>query len=314
MYAIGNKDFAGIGSIAYNIRPYTTPIKCLKLSLSAKQFAYEKEQGKNFNRFAAEADFLFHDKLHISNHKNNITVKAIRATQIYFTETHEENFLNLTLKHTYKNVWNPYNLKLETQFHDKFVKSSFEANYTQYFVKNFNLDFRLFVGTFLYDNLDRFHGYNFSLDGKSGYGDYTYDEYFLGRYEIVDDSFLGQQFAYSDGAFASYNHFNSDKFLATFNTTSSIPYITEKLKIRAYANLGYVYDTRVYAKNRSVFAWESGLKLSFPKKIVEIFFPVICSTNLEDANYGYTPKYVEKIRFTLNLNALNFAAMMEEQM
>ncbi len=59
MYSFGANDIAGSANLAYNIMPYNSAIKNLKLKASAKQYAYNNSQGNNFQKYSFGAYFLF---------------------------------------------------------------------------------------------------------------------------------------------------------------------------------------------------------------------------------------------------------------
>ena len=51
--------------------------------------------------------------------------------------------------------------------------------------------------------------------------------------------------------------------------------------------------------------WTAGVGVPIIKNFVEVFFPVISSQNILDAQKNYSERYIDKVRFTFYLNRAN---------
>ena len=117
-----------------------------------------------------------------------------------------------------------------------------------------------------------------------------------------------QNFTANDGAFVSYTPFgNTDDYLMSLNISSDLPYLTSKIPLKLFFNTAYfAEDENVPAGfELNSFAWEGGVKLSFFGNNIEIFLPLIMSEGLTSISDDFNDQYLERIRFTFNLNNLN---------
>ncbi|MCK4664935.1 MAG: M1 family metallopeptidase [Bacteroidales bacterium] len=313
-YSFGTNDFAGSGKISYNIYPYNTCVQRLTLSLSASQYAFNEQQGNNFQKIKTEASFTFKKQSAKSSINNYINIKSIAATDItdilYNSETSNKFFHNIEYIHFNKRKINPYMVFLNIQGSNNFVKSSLEVTYKISYYKQRGLDIRLFGGTFLYHDKNMSGIYNFSLRGSSGNQDYLYDNIFLGRFENIEtnnNSILARQFVKNDGGFAIYTPFGqTNDWLLALNLTSSLPF-DAKIPVKLYANFaafGNALQIQNYPDVKS-FAYETGVIFSIINDVFEIYFPFIVSEDINNYSNEITDNYWQKVRFILNINELN---------
>jgi len=316
MYSFESQDIAGSLNFAYTFYPYNNFVKSLKISISGKQYAYANSNlfiNSNFRRIKAEANILFKNK----NERNKIKNRLIVNIIVPFADhnfldlsgaSNVKQFYNLNLSHKNNRSFFPYNINLNSQITEIFGKTSLTANYKIKFSRKKSVNFRLFAGTFLYKNNNLPDIFYFNLNGTSGQNDYMFEENYIGRFEAINNSFASSQFTTNNSAFASYTPYGStSEYLMSLNFNSDLPYLSSKIPLKLFFNIAYfAEDENVPASFKlNNFAWESGVKISLFQDNIEIFLPLIMSEGLTNVNNSFNDKYLERIRFTFNLNNLN---------
>lgn len=311
LYAFGNKDLAGYGSIYANFYPEKLFQK-VAIGINAARFAYSADPFfMNYNKLAPQIEFVFRNKESRSQIKNTLKFRSV----IIIKETYSANYkfsppvysqenLDYTINQvlfTRDNIrtLNPYTFVLELQQSKDFVKTSVEAKYEITLKgKNRSIDFRFFAGAFLDKSSVNAGLYRFRMSGWTGSQDYMYDHIFLGRSETSGK--LSQQFVERDGGFKTLTFIGQTaEWITSANIKASIPGL---LPIRLYADIGMTAnDARL---NQSIL-YDAGIDLSIVKNICEIYFPVILCDDFKKTFDTNGIKYVERIRFTLNINLLN---------
>lgn len=300
MFAFGNAELAGEAKFIYNILPNNI-FRKVDFSLSGAQYALTSNF--NYRKIKAECNMHFYDRP-LSLNENMLSFNYIAATDIYY-RGQINNFLNTNYLYDNKKKINPYDIKVNIQAGEEYVKSSITANYKiSYGVKSKGIDFRLFAGKFLYTSGSYAGFNNFRLSGWAGRHDYAYEERYFGRTESIsnDINFLSNQFVERDGGFALYTGLGqTDNWLFTLNTEISFP---GKLPLEFYFNMG-TYNNITDFNRSGNFVYESGIQLNFADDAFEIFFPIAVSDDLNYVSNLNTNGYSEKIRFTLDITKLN---------
>ncbi len=310
MFSTGSTDIAGYANIAYTFYYYDAIFKSMKFSLSGRRYAYKKKQGDNFNSAKIEMNILLKNKN--KKYENRMILNAVAATDpaniLIGNKLRYKQYYNFKYQFRYKNKKNPYAISSATQLSDNYAKTSLTVNYSLLFGKNMNIDFRIFAGTFLYKRYNLYNIYKFSLSGETGFNDYLYENTYLGRFESpFTHSFFGNQFTPNNGAFATYIPFGySDKWLVSFNVSSSIPYMSRLIPLKLFFNSGLM-PKNSYPKDYplDLFNWESGVKFSILQDNIQVFFPVFISKGLKKSNETFTDKYIQRVRFSININNFN---------
>ena len=315
LYGFHNNDFAGSGKIAYQLFFDHSIIDNINLSLAGTQFAYSKNAGDNYQRYKSEIKFQFRKDSDLSKTYKYFTLNNYYVSDLVDIQSLSNPNLKWFQEIEYSQMntrkINPYHFNIGLEISDNFVKSSFDANYKISYYKKRGLDIRLFGGAFLSKSDNLSNVYNFQLSGRSGNTDYLYNDLYLGRVEDVNDPGktipLAQQFTKNEGGFTTYSTLGqSDEWMVALNLTSSFPFDFLK-KVKPYANFavfGNTLDVAGFDNSESI-AYEAGIKVEVINNIFDVYFPVIASKDITDYNKSITDNYLEKIRFTLNINKLN---------
>jgi len=324
MYSFKTEEMTGLGNMGYTIFPEKTFMQNIRIGFSGSHFSYDQLSYpefaySDFTKFAPELFIEIKKKNPRSFLKQTIKFRNINIYKNYhvqaftlesiesFSTTNYYNELAVNLANI--RLLNPYNASIRIEQGEKFVKSSVETNYKFTYKKiKKGLEIRWFFGGFLYDKVDKTafgKDYRFRLSGQTGYHDYLYDHYFLGRnVENASGNILGNQFTETEGGFKTYSYIGQTwKWLTALNLKTSLP---GKIPFKIYADIG-TYDGASTAFNGSqLIVYEAGIDLVLIRGIFDIYFPFLWSMDLKDnSNFISGTGYAEKIRFTLNINKLD---------
>lgn len=313
MYSYTTGSLTGYGHIAGNLFPTHTIVQHINIGVIATRYAYTNTPlNLHFNKIAPELTMEFKKKYARSPFTHSIKYRNITLinnyykgdytttpTPTYIRTTLQLNFNDLTYTISKKDVLTPYELNLNFQQGDGMAKTSLTAIYNYNFKrKNKGIELRLFAGNFIYSN-SPIGDYRFRLSGQRGYQDYLEDHIYLGRSET--SGLLASQFTETDGAFKIYSAYGqSNDWLTALNIKSSIGIL--KIPVKLFADIGAYNDKLI---NATRVLYDGGICLSLAKNIFEIYLPLLMSKEFEDYYYINNIPYLERIRFTLNLNLLN---------
>jgi hypothetical protein len=317
MYAVSTEKVTGFASAFYHITPNTI-FQDIAIGAYGSTFTYLNagNQQLDYYKIAPSITIDFkkkrarqHNALYLSITNYNIFEDKTQFNRELKTSSVElDNYYVNSLFFGAKSNHpiNPFDAKAEIQQADQFIKLNLTANYRfAYKKEKTGLDIRFFVGRFLW-NKDALanSNYNYVLSGGDG-NDYLYNEIYLGR--SATEGVLNQQFSVTDGGFKNLvipeidgSFISVNRWINAINLESSL--LTKHLSV--YADFGFAGTlTRDSQGNEidavSDVAYDFGIALNVVPNIFEIYFPIKISSDLNQLNY------VEKIRFTLNLNILN---------
>ncbi len=319
MWSFAQKDLAGYGRVMYNIFPrgfLNKFVQKISFGATATRYDYSNDPFEmNFNKLAPELLIEMKERNPRSPDKFTIRYRSVNIMQdsykgnydftppIYTRDTLNFSYLDLTITDVHSDVINPYSISLNCHAggsqENSFTKESLTINYSHnYKNKNKSFDVRLFAGTFWGENKAK-NDVRFRLSGQRGYQDYLYDNIYLGRTEV--EGVLANQFTETDGGFKFYSPVGqTSKWIVALNLKSSLG--NAKIPINLYADIGTIeYDGRVTDQ----VLYDAGVCLSLPKKIFEIYFPLLICQDFKNYKTANGLKYQETIRFTLNLNLIN---------
>jgi len=192
----------------------------------------------------------------------------------------------------------PYNYQLQLQKGDDFYRVNITGNYFFNYVKSGGLNVRAFVAKFGYlgqKNADAFQ-YQPKLAAGNGTDDYTYNDYFVGRtasYSNPDKPISNQGIAtqqlliQNTGGLKFRFDLNpslqgqSENWVAALNFTSTLPYFLVPVKnpFRIFFDVGTYAEAWGANPQTSLFLYTGGLQLSLLKNILNIYAPLIYSSD-----------------------------------
>lgn len=196
-----------------------------------------------------------------------------------------------------KQIINPYNISLQLDHNDKFAKTSVELNYSISIKKGNSLDFRMFLGAFVYGNTQSRIPYQFRMNGMTGSQDYLFDYNYVGRNETNGIGFA--QFTENDGAFKVWTPLGqTSKWLVALNIKS--PKIAQ-LPIKLFMDLGSSEFNESLMNERVLYA--AGINVSIFKNYFEIYAPLVYSKDIKNVlKANNKDGFFDTMRFTLNLH------------
>jgi len=171
-----------------------------------------------------------------------------------------------------------------------------KVTYT-YFKGKSAIQLRVFAGTFLMDP-HMVTDTRFRLSGWRGIWDYAFNDYYLGRSET--SGFFSQQVGHNDGDF-KVNTFigQTNKWILTANLEWDIPMILAG----GYIDIGTYSGAGTYPGSQA-FVYNAGVYLRTPDRTLQIYFPIIASSDITSSVALNTSTYWERIRFTVQLQNL----------
>ncbi len=215
----------------------------------------------------------------------------------------------------------PYSADLSLQSSKHFTRLAFEMDYFFNYAKG-GLFLRFFAGKFLYTNNKSYdYGYDISryflnLTGASGYEDYLYRSYFLGRNHY--EGLASQQIMIRDGGFKVSTELLSreigktDNWLAAVNLSTSIPAKVNPLAVfpisiplRLFADIGTYAEAWEANSEKSRFLYDAGIQLSLNNEMINIYFPLFYSSEFTDYVKSVHTKnrFFRTVTFSLNLSS-----------
>lgn len=330
LYAFGDKTINGTGSIQITFPIPSSFIHKITLKNSFRKFSYANETYKNsegnlsneklgYIRYSPEVIFALkksnvrssiQQKFNIQSihiWEENIAYRFNNGNASGAVQQEYKDFYRLKYHLANKRTVDPFSLQLQMEANADILKADIEFKYHfNYKKKNKGADIRIFSGTMFHDNLDGLYGYFLSdRNGVRGSNDYAYDELYFGRSET--QYLLSQQMALRQGAFKIYTPFGAYKewiLAANFSIDFPIP-----LPLKLYGDIGTTSDFKQDIKNvydiNATFSYNAGLCLSLVRNVVEVYFPLIRSEEINKFLEANDAQYAEQIRFVFNLNLMN---------
>lgn len=325
LYAFGNKEFAGSADIRYTWRTESSLLKNISLDMNFKRFGYEECDPSSLI-FRADGKFQYSEKSYFkssgkislklqSESFNTINVKHTYSTNLIFsTNIHSNQYLlkdgfnnitDITYLHKSKINYSPFSFKANLEYHKDFTKAFIESEYKYNIYKKYNVWLRIFAGK-MFNNSTKSNIYNFTLNGTGKFNDYKFENDFFDRtssihnesnYQMADD--MGM-FTFQDPLML----FSTDEWMVATNIKFNLPFLRF---LRGYINIGMTEGSEYYNVKRDDIAYEAGIELPIAKRTLVVYFPLLYSSELENHVDSYADDYIDRIRFSFNLNkTLNF--------
>ena len=329
MYAFGSQTPTGYGELAYNI-PFRESklLHLIRVSGSGSKFtrwvqAYDDRS--EFMKIAGKVDIRFKQKTLRSPILHRVTLRSIMTQEHYnygptialgpeSAPLIDEEQLYHTLTYHFKkdHLFHPIAIKAGVESHEQFTKASVQAVYTpRYNAKGNTIEVRLFAGSFLSNDIDRFdlrRRTSWQMTGQAGDTDYLFDGVILDRGGQND--FLSQQFIDNQGAFKAPTAFGTnDDWILSCNIKMSLPLDLKITKVGLFADAGLFPITRRDANGSETKETESiydfGIYFPVIKGVVEVYMPLTYSSIIKDEFDFRDVSFGEQIRFTFNLHKAN---------
>ncbi|MDR2836912.1 MAG: M1 family metallopeptidase [Bacteroidales bacterium] len=296
LWAFKTGTITGLGNFSLFFQPQKTIFNEIELFTNFKSFSITKIPRQYFT---VATGLKINLKTEAKDeYESEFILKNISATD-YYSQSFQ-NFQSLSYLYANNRYKNPYQIIANLENGKNYTKVFVEITNTfHYNYKDRGINIRLFGGIFL-RNKTNDGKYNFKLSGNIGSEDYLYDNLYLGRNDdirINPESFFSHQFVRNDGGFALFSPVGqSNKWMLGLNFDANTFFKT----VDIFFNVGMSPDTKI-----KVY-YEGGIKLSFLKNVIEIFFPLFGTPEIWKNNKDfYTKNYLQKVRFTLSLEKLN---------
>jgi hypothetical protein len=312
LYDFKNKTMAGYANINFNFY-FNKLFRKATLGVKSARFAYNSEPEQlNYNKIAPHLILEFKKKNLRTPIKQFIKIRTVILLneEIKYVKANENaDYLAKKVNNqtvipglTYQLINNrtidPFNLTMSSEFIDELQKLSATFNYSISVSERKKISFRLFAGKMIGSNNNG--DYRFRMSGQAGYQDYLYDNFYFGRNASLPN-ISAQQFTETDGAFKVYSPLGqSDDWLIACNIKT--PKIF-KLPFYIFADAGMYNATGLKTPE---LLYSMGISLPLIKDIIEIYFPILNSKNIDDVQaLNNINRYADKIRFTFYLNRAN---------
>jgi hypothetical protein len=286
------------------------------------RFTFAKNNPRSqFNRFIQfKSFFIREDKLQFYR-DTLILPPDTTITDRYRTIKTNRTLNQLKLVIENKRALYPYRGELNIEQGKDFVRAGFTGNYFFNYPKGGGLEARLFAGKFFYTGAKTISRefttsrYQLNLLAPNGAEDYTYHDYFVGRNEFT--GLVSQQIMERDGAmkirleqFEGDPEFRgrtlSDNWIAALNISTTLPsgILPKFLPLKVFTDIGtssgFWKTTNPYGK----FAFVSGLQLSFLNNLVNIYLPVLYTSEFRNLlkSDPANNKFGRKISFSINIS------------
>ncbi|MCF6224620.1 MAG: aminopeptidase [Flavobacteriaceae bacterium] len=287
-YGFKSKTLTGSFSLVYEYLPKSTPVYRYSAGFSGGQSHYD--EGLTFKKFTPFFSIEFDRKTLRDVGGSSLFTrfvvvdKEIPIAAADHPETYQYNILNIRYTFFKPDIINDLRYFLDFQYAENFSKISLDFRYRKLTNKNRQFDFRLFAGTFLFNNTES-DFFSFALDRPS---DYLFDYGFLGRSE--DTGFFSQQIIISEGGFKSiFENKYANQWLVSSNISIGIWRWVE-----AYTDAGFIKNN----SQNPYFRYDTGIRLNFIHNFLEIYFPLQSSLGFEPS----LSDYGSKIRFVLTVS------------
>ncbi len=286
-YGFKSKAVTGSGSFAFQHLPENSSIYKYRAGLAASKSHYNNDL--TFNKVTPF--FLIEFK---RKSLRDVGGKSLMARMVIVDkelpeivenpEIYKYHVFNIRYSFSKPDIIKDLRYFADFQYGQDFSKLSFDFRYRKLTDKKRQFDFRLFFGTFIFNNTSS-DFFSFALDRPN---DYMFDLNYLGRSE--ESGLFSQQIIIAEGGFKSiFENQYSNQWILTTNASIGLWRWLE-----LYADVGLVKNNN----ESTLFRYDSGIRLNFIHNFLEFYFPIQSSLGFEPG----MPNYASKIRFVFTLN------------
>lgn len=286
-YSTNAKTLSGSGTFTINKNYRESRLYNIKYSFTGSYFHYAPDA--TYTKLNPNILLQIREKDFRDNKKQLIYFRQVmvnREKSDIITDNSTENYSVFNAKYinTKTEVTKHFSFVSDIQFANNFGKLAAEMEYRKLFESNHKVNFRVYLGSFLYNN-SQSDFFSFALDRPT---DYFFDYGFYGRSEST--GFFSQQFILAEGGFKSkLNTPYANQWISTINAGYNI-----WNWIEIYGDAGLVKNKYQDPK----FVFDSGIRLNLVTDYFELYFPVYSSNGWEISQN----KYNEKIRFVITFS------------
>jgi hypothetical protein len=238
------------------------------------------------------------------------------------------NQLTFNLQDT--RVLYPYDLRVEVQQSELFYRINLHANYFLNYPQGGGLQVRFFAAKFgawnNSNNLD-LSRYEPQLLGVDGEEDYLYQDYFIARSatyaqiksSIPDQGYAAQQIMIRDGGLKlriddlTYLQGKSSNWVTALNFTSSFPakMFPFPVPLRLFFDVGTYAEAWEPNATTSHFLYTGGVQLSLFKNVLNIYAPLIYSSDFDQALNGVN--FGRRITFSIDIQNIDYKWILKKR-
>lgn len=337
LYATGSKQLNGLTRVSYSWFPNTL-IQKVQVGLGAARFSTLKgvdSIGNNIvggfnkivpslrvtlkNRFARSTlEKWFEWKTFLIGERGFNYVKNTSDSLFYPSEGKVQNrYLNqLIFNITDYRALYPYDVQLQLQQGAGFYRANAIANYFYNYAKGGGMQVRFFAAKFGYIGVRTVSKefetslYQPKLTGVRGNEDFNYSNYFIGRNE--SSYFPSQQIMLRDGGLKIRTDLfqglqgRSDNWVSSLNFNTTLPQklFPVKLPVRIFFDIGTYAGAWKKDAATSRFLYVGGLQLSLFKNVLNIYAPLLYSSEFRD-NLKTVPgenKFFQRLSFSIDVH------------
>ncbi|HRI00654.1 MAG TPA: M1 family metallopeptidase [Saprospiraceae bacterium] len=337
MYAFGTKDLVGKARIGYSSFFPDTKLHRIDYGLRFKKFGYQSIEEFNetlsYQQWSPYITFLwFNSRAKGIISKAGYQMHLIQDEKLNFNDTlYSKGTANSTIHHVNYQYHNPdiiHSTKITADLFSEFYKSADLKNQS-YVRADFSLakklriankryfDARLFVSFFPFNTqknssfiasrtVSNFTRGSVGLSYQA-YLDYANEESFLGRTKA--SGLWSQQIAAAQGGMKlthsisqRSNFGNSNKFVASINLSTDLPFKYIGKIIRPYFDAGIFIPATTGYNTSDIIAYSGGVQLSILRDYFSVYFPITHSKNIRNLYKSIdNHTYFQEITFSLSL-------------
>lgn len=336
LFATGSKQLNGIGSVAYSWFPDN--LQRIQLGIAGAKFSTLKGVDSNsheifgsFNKIVPSLRVTFKNRSPRSTREKWIEWKTFligergfdftkKSTDSLFypslssVQTRYLNQLSFNLT-DYRALY-PYDLQLQAQQGAGFYRANATAHYFYNYARGGGMQIRFFAAKFGYIGVrtpsKEFETsvYQPKLTAVRGNEDYTYSNSFIGRNK--SEYFLSQQIMLRDGGLKLRTDLfqdlqgRSDNWVSSINFNTTLPekLFPVRIPVRIFLDIGTYAEAWKKEAATSRFLYVGGLQLSLFKNLLNIYAPLIYSSEFKD-NLKTVPnenKFFQRLSFSIDLH------------
>lgn len=315
MFGFKSKTFTGLGNVAYNFRMKSaSKFQNIRLEVDGRRFSFAEDNAVSpassygYQRFRSSLKFEIKRKRLRYSPVQKIELRHITA----FTDNQPVIDQYADLSYSIVKTLPRYAVSGTATFQygeynsDKSFSMAMIAinNHLKYNQLGSEVRLRTFFSV-LPGERNVSPSRSAHLSSVSGEADYTFDNYYLGRFES-NPNFLSQQMTMGQGGFKIFTPIVSDDWMLAFNGEIDLPI---PVGISLFADLGLYPTINIDpAGNRTKNidnAYDLGLSIQVMNGLLKFHFPVVYSDQFTSYFETNNWTYGQRIRFELNLLKLN---------